>query len=129
MSMTPAPATPTIDVATLHSRAAGGAILLVASIAGSIRLRRSPGSSSDPRSGSAGGGDGSALLLEIRDIAVMARSIFKTCQLRRTIRGNRAVRLCRASDVGVTLESVFASDSGATRSSTSKKEECHGWKD
>jgi hypothetical protein len=69
-----------------------------------------------------------ALLLEIQGIAVKARSNFNTCQLRRTICGNRAVRLCRASDAGVTLKSVFASDSGATRSST-KKEERHGWKD
>jgi uncharacterized protein YjbJ (UPF0337 family) len=47
-------------------------------------------------------------LLEIEDIAVKARCSFKMCQLRRTIRGNRAVRLCRASDAGVTLKSVFA---------------------
>ena len=61
-------------------------------------------------------------------MAVKARSNLNTCQLRRTIRGNRAVRLCQASDAGVTLKSVFASDSGATRSSTTKKEEHHGWK-
>jgi hypothetical protein len=68
-------------------------------------------------------------LAEIQGIAVKNGSNFKTCQLRRTIRGNRAVRLCLASDAGVTLETVFASDSGATRSSTTKKEEHYGGKE
>jgi hypothetical protein len=67
-------------------------------------------------------------LVEIQGVVVKNRSNFKTCQLRRTIRGNRAVRLCWASDAGATLETVFASDSSATRSSTTKKEERHGWK-
>jgi hypothetical protein len=55
--------------------------------------------------------------------------IFKTCQLSRTICGNRAVRLCRASGAGVTLKSVVTTDSGATRSSTTKQEERYGGKD
>jgi hypothetical protein len=66
-------------------------------------------------------------LAEIQGVVVKVRSNLTTCQIRRTICGNRAVWLCRASDAGVTLETVFASDSGATRSST-KKEERHGWK-
>ncbi len=60
-----------------------------------------------------------------RSDSVKVRSNLTTCQLRRKICGNRAIRLCRASDAGVTLETVFASDSGATQSSTTKKEEEH----
>ena len=48
----------------------------------------------------------------IADKLGISRSVAKERELglKRTIRGNGAVRPCRASNVGVTLESVFASD-------------------